>query len=84
MARKPARLTRGHTIGIVAPSSPPRDPADIDRWIAQIEALGFRTKRGPHVADRHGYFAGFDRDRAADVNAMFAASFDAKAQRRKA
>jgi muramoyltetrapeptide carboxypeptidase len=34
--------------------------------------MGLKVKVGPHVLGRHGYFAGRDEDRAADVNAMFA------------
>jgi muramoyltetrapeptide carboxypeptidase len=29
-------------------------------------------KLGQHVFDRHGYLAGTDQSRAADINAMFA------------
>jgi muramoyltetrapeptide carboxypeptidase len=69
---KPHRLERGQTIGVVAPSSPPRERAEIDVWLDRIRELGVRVKAGKHVYDRHGYLAGFDQDRAADVNAMFA------------
>ncbi len=69
---KPKRLEKGQTIGVVAPSSPPRTTAQIDPWLARIEELGFRVKTGQHLYDRHGYLAGRDADRAADVNRMFA------------
>src|SRR5207237_125917 len=35
-------------------------------------AIGFKVVIGKHAYDRWGYFAGRDRDRAADINAMFA------------
>lgn len=38
----------------------------------QIEALGYNVVLGRHVFEKHGYFAGTDEQRAADVNAMFA------------
>ena len=69
---KPNRLELGQTIGVVAPSSPPRAVTEIDPWLERIRALGFRVKAGPHVYDRHGYLAGRDIDRASDINAMFA------------
>jgi muramoyltetrapeptide carboxypeptidase len=69
---KPKRLTPGQTIGVIAPASPPREPAVIDHWLAQIRALGFQVKAGSHLYDRDGFYAGLDADRAADINAMFA------------
>jgi muramoyltetrapeptide carboxypeptidase len=70
---KPSRLERGQTVGVIAPASPPRgDGALIPQWLDRIEALGFEVKQGEHLYDRYGYMAGFDTDRAADVNRMFA------------
>lgn len=69
---KPKRLALGQTIGVVAPSSPPRQSEDIDLWLEQIRKLGFRVKAGKHLYDRYGYLAGRDEDRAADINAAFA------------
>jgi muramoyltetrapeptide carboxypeptidase len=37
-----------------------------------IRAMGLVPKVGQHVYDRHGYLAGTDESRAADINAMFA------------
>jgi muramoyltetrapeptide carboxypeptidase len=59
-------------VGIIAPASPPPDPQAVDRAVAQVERLGFTPKLGRHVRQRHGYLAGSDRDRAADLMAMFA------------
>lgn len=69
---KPRRLEHGQTIGVVAPSSPPREPAEIDVWLDRIRDLGFQVRAGKHIYDRYGYLAGLDQDRAADVNRMFA------------
>lgn len=68
---KPHKLEKGQTIGVIAPSSPPRQSEEIARWLERIQELGFKVKQGKHLYDRHGYLAGFDEDRAADVNAMF-------------
>ena len=69
---KPPRLMPGQTIGLVAPSSAFDDPEEIRAAQETIESLGFRVKLGQHVFRRHGYLAGTDEERAADLNAMFA------------
>lgn len=70
--RKPSRLKAGDVVGLVSPASAPPDPAQIDKAVATLTAMGFQPKLGPHARDRYGYLAGTDKDRAADVNAMFA------------
>ena len=69
---KPERLVFGDTIGIVAPASPPPDPAAIDRAAAALEKFGFQPKLGKNVRARLGFLAGTDRERATDLMAMFA------------
>src|SRR5690242_3423419 len=69
---KPERLSFGDTIGIVAPASPPPDPQAVDRAVEALERFGFKPKLGKHVRERHGFLAGSDRDRAADIMDMFA------------
>jgi muramoyltetrapeptide carboxypeptidase len=68
--RKPARLHEGDTVGIVAPASSWENRSEILRGIAGLEAWGLRVKLGAHVNDRHGYMAGRDQDRAADLHAI--------------
>ena len=69
---KPKRLKSGQTIGLIAPSSNFMENESI-RFAADIlKSFGFRVKKGQYIFDRNGYLAGEDRDRAADVNAMFA------------
>jgi muramoyltetrapeptide carboxypeptidase len=46
--------------------------SELIRAVAGLEAWGLKVKLGSHVNDRHGYLAGLDRDRAADLNAAFA------------
>src|ERR1043165_6793350 len=67
---KPHRLQPGMTIGVALPSSPVREDA-FERGIAKIEARGYRVMLGDHARDSHGYLAGNNPDRAADLNAMF-------------
>lgn len=70
--RKPPRLRDGDLVGVVAPASSWENRSEILRGIAALEAWGLRVKLGPHIDDRHGYMAGRDADRAADINAMIA------------
>jgi len=69
---KPERLCFGDTIGIVAPASPPPDPSSVDRSVEALEKFGFKPKLAKNVRARHGFLAGTDRQRAADLMAMFA------------
>jgi muramoyltetrapeptide carboxypeptidase len=70
--RKPARLLPGDTIGLIEPASGSDEAFDVTLVEEAIAAMGLKSKRGAHVLNRFGYFAGADKDRAADVNAMFA------------
>lgn len=70
--RKGKALTVGDTLGVVAPSSPPKDKASIDRGKEKLETLGFNVKLGPSCFETHGgYLAGTPDTRARDVNGMF-------------
>ncbi len=71
MLIRPRRLSPGDTLGIVAPASAPPDPVSIDRAVAVLEGLGFRTRLAPRVRQRRGYLAGTDRERASDLMRMF-------------
>src|SRR5258708_14682495 len=68
---RPVRLQPGMTIGIVAPSSPIRDPARETAGLKCLEVAGYRYVLADHIFDGHGYLAGMDKDRAADFTAMF-------------
>jgi muramoyltetrapeptide carboxypeptidase len=70
--RRPPRLRPGDTVGVVAPASSWEGRSELLRGIAGLEAWGLRVKLGEHVNDRHGYMAGRDDDRAADLHAMLA------------
>ena len=69
---KPRRLSEGDTVGLVAPASAAFEQDAIALAKEQLEAIGLKVKIGEHAHDRWGYFAGRDRDRAADINGMFA------------
>jgi muramoyltetrapeptide carboxypeptidase len=68
---KPRRLAPGDTLGLVLPSSLAFEASTIDLAREQLEAVGFRVRVGAHARKRHGYFAGTDQERAADLMAMF-------------
>jgi len=63
-------LTKGSTIGIIAPSSP-EDKDIINEKVDQFSSLGFNTKLGKHLYNIHGHFAGYDQERARDITDMF-------------
>ncbi len=67
----PPRLNPGDTLGIVAPASAPPDPKNVDRAMAVLEKLGYRTKLAPNAYKRLGFLAGSDRERAGDLMRMF-------------
>ena len=69
---KPPRLRAGDTVGLIEPAGFTDDNFDLDLVKDTITAMGLKSKAAPHLAGRYGYLAGTDKDRAADVNAMFA------------
>ncbi len=68
---KPPRLRVGDTVGLVNPAGF-SDPEDIDYAKKALAQLGLKVKVGERALNRYGYLAGTDRDRADDLNAMFA------------
>jgi muramoyltetrapeptide carboxypeptidase len=68
---KPPRLRKGDVIGLVAPASPPRSAARVHAAVRYLEDHGYHVKLGRHLNARHGFFAGTDTQRAADLNALF-------------
>lgn len=70
--RKALRLRPGDTVGLIEPAGFTEDRFDLDQVLANIRAMGLVPKPAAHVLKRYGYLAGTDRDRAADVNAMYA------------
>ncbi|MDZ7956886.1 MAG: LD-carboxypeptidase [Aulosira sp. DedQUE10] len=68
---KPPHLQIGDTVGLIAPASIV-DSQDIETAQRNIADLSLKVKLGKHILDRYGYLAGKDRDRAFDLNSMFA------------
>jgi muramoyltetrapeptide carboxypeptidase len=71
-ALKPPRLEPGMTVGLVAPAGASSNREEVRYAGDVLRSLGYRVKEGEHVYARTQYLAGTDRQRAADVNAMFA------------
>jgi muramoyltetrapeptide carboxypeptidase len=70
-ALRPARLKPGDTVGLVAPANATFNSVELDIARESLQALGLTVRVGDHLRDRHGYLAGEDRNRAADINAFF-------------
>ena len=70
--RKPPRLRAGDTVGVVAPASPWENRSELLRGLDMLRSWGLEVRLGRHLDERHGYMAGRDEDRAADLNAMLA------------
>jgi muramoyltetrapeptide carboxypeptidase len=68
---KPPPLKKGNLIGLISPASRIADVSRIERATRYLETLGYRTVVGPHATQLHGYLAGTDEERAADIHAMF-------------
>ncbi len=71
-ALKPPRLRAGDTVGLINPAGATFHPEDVVIARETMAALGLKMKAGAHLLDRYGYLAGTDKDRAADINSMFA------------
>jgi muramoyltetrapeptide carboxypeptidase len=64
---KPPALADGATIAVVAPSSPPQVRSGIEQATDYFTKRGYEVVFGPHHRRVHGYLAGTDAERAADV-----------------
>jgi muramoyltetrapeptide carboxypeptidase len=69
---RPPRLARGHRVALVAPAGPLLDRDDLHRAEALCRALDYVPVLGEHSGGRHGYLAGTDDDRLADLNQAIA------------
>lgn len=67
---RPPPLTSGQRVAVVAPSGVV-DPVRLDAGLARLRAWGFEPAPGRHVLARHGYLAGTDDERAADLRRAF-------------
>lgn len=64
--KRPKRLLAGDTIGICAPAGALRRTEEISEFTEILVEMGFHVKVGPNVSKKYGYFAGTDKERAAD------------------
>ncbi len=64
---KPPALPERATIAVVAPASPPQTRSEIEQATAYFESRGHRVVFGPNHRKVHGYLAGTDEERAADL-----------------
>jgi muramoyltetrapeptide carboxypeptidase len=69
---KPAKLTKGATIGIVSPSSF-SEPFGLGQGVNYLRGLGYKVVLGECTKNltRHGHFAGKDETRAKELMDMF-------------
>src|SRR5256885_10710864 len=65
-------LPTGGTIGVAAPASPYDARSEVLRGVEWWESKGYRVKLAPNVFARDDYVAGDARDRAQDLNDLFA------------
>jgi muramoyltetrapeptide carboxypeptidase len=68
---KPPRLRPGDRVGLVSPATAAFETEPTKIWVDALETLGFDVVLGDNYFARHGYFAGDDEARAADINAFF-------------
>jgi muramoyltetrapeptide carboxypeptidase len=61
-------VLEGQLVAVVSPASWP-EAHDVRMLRTRLESWGFRVRVGAHALDRHGYRAGSDDDRLADLNA---------------
>lgn len=69
--KKPKRLKKGDTIGLISPASYIGDEG-LEKAVTNLESLGFKVKMGAHIRKLHGYIAGTDQERLQDLHNMFA------------
>lgn len=68
---KPCRLQKDDTIGIVAPAWA-FDPRAFKKGVDKLKKLDFQVKYDRSIFDEHWSMAGHDRERAEQINRMFA------------
>lgn len=75
---KPAKLSKGDAIGVIATSFPLPTDKNSDyylqykRGINELELMGFTVKEGKNLGKTKWWFAGTPQERAEDINDMFA------------
>ncbi|HEU4700282.1 MAG TPA: LD-carboxypeptidase [Gemmatimonadales bacterium] len=65
---RPPQLAPGSRVALVAPAGPLLERDDVARAAELCRALGFEPLPGRHALARHGFYAGTDAERLADLN----------------
>jgi muramoyltetrapeptide carboxypeptidase len=68
----PPKLKPGNRVALVAPAGPLLEKDDLTRAQALCRALGYDPELGKSTYARHGYMAGTDEQRLADLNGALA------------
>ncbi|MBU1923465.1 MAG: LD-carboxypeptidase, partial [Candidatus Omnitrophica bacterium] len=68
---RPRRLRQGDTVGIVAPAWS-FDSDNFKRGVEELKGMGFRVKYENAIFSNYWSMAGYDKERAAQINRMFA------------
>lgn len=69
---KPRALRKGDVVGIVAPSSPPFEPGNLEFTYEWLARLGLKYRLGEHIFDACSDLGGSDRARLDDFHKMWA------------
>lgn len=69
---RPKRLNKGDRIGLAAPAGIIYEDEVFERMQDELRDIGLIPVLGKNVKKRHGYLAGMDRERADELNEMFA------------
>lgn len=64
----PPRLAPGQRVALIAPAGPMLERDDLTRGQELCRALGFEPVLGASAGNRHGYLAGTDDERLADLD----------------
>jgi len=68
----PPAITKGDTIGLVAPAGPLINKDNFTAGVRVLERKGFRIKYNPRLLNAKGYLAGTDQERAHEFNSLWA------------
>ncbi|MFI5149259.1 MAG: LD-carboxypeptidase [Bacteroidia bacterium] len=68
---RPPALKTGDTIAITSPAGAVWDSHQVDVFVAILQGLGFKVKKGQTLTERYGFFAGKDELRAKELNDLF-------------
>lgn len=67
---RPGRLREGATVALIATSSPP-SAAKLGKALSNLHGFGYRVVEGKSLRAKHGYLAGTDSERLADLHWAF-------------